>query len=97
MEKDKYSEDKMKKLKTTEILDFCGAHDRETIDRDWEKENAYEEELAKREPFDHYKRNVEYLQKENKNLRNIINKLVNHTHDKNGTVVIPIKELNLRL
>jgi len=96
MKEEKYSEGNMKKLKTTTILDFCGAHDRGTIDRNWDKENAYEKELAKREPFDHYKRNVEYLQKENKKLKNVIDKLANHTHDKNGNVVIPIKELDLR-
>jgi len=96
MEKDKYSEDKMKKLKTTEILDFCGAHDRETIDRDWEKENAYEKELAKREPFDHYKREIEHMQQQIKKLRKVVDDLTNHTHDKNGKVVIPIEKSDIR-
>lgn len=93
---EKYPESKMKELKTTEILNFCGAHDRGTIDRDWEKENVYEKELQKREPFDHYKQRIEYLQQEIKKLKRVVEKLINHTHDKNGKVVIPIEKSSMR-
>ena len=94
-EEEKYPEEEMKKLKTSQILNVVGDFDRKNIDIDWDKRSSYEAELQKREPFDHIKRKIEKQQKEIKMLREMIGELTQHTHDcSSGRVVTPIKKVD---
>jgi len=91
-EVEKYPEEKMKKLKTSEILNVVGDFDRGKLDTDWDKKSSYENELQKREPFDHIKNKLQKQQKEIKELQDMIKELTYHSHDVNGHVVTPIKK-----
>lgn len=89
---EKNKEENMKKLKTTEILDYCGTERDLSLNTDWDKKHAYESELEKREPFDHIKKKLERQQEEIKQLKEMVEELTRHTHDAHlGKVVTPIK------
>jgi len=83
-------ERKYKAVSTVDLLNLIGEDIPYTQDKKRDKQNDYKEELEHREPFDVIKHKIERMQTEIKEQRNIIELLMNHTHDQNGNVSVPI-------
>jgi hypothetical protein len=90
MNEEKISKEELKKLKTSEILDYCGKTNDFDMETDWDKKYAYEGELQKREPFRDMKRKIERQQEQIKKLEDTVLELIQHTHDSSGKACTPI-------
>ena len=68
MKEEKTKKEDLKKLKTSEILDYCGKTRDFDVKTDWDTKYAYEGELQEREPFRDMKRKIERQQEQIKKL-----------------------------
>jgi len=83
-------ERKYKKVSTVDLLNLIGEDIPYSQDKKRDKQNDYKEELEQREPFDVIKHKIDRMQREINEQKNIIELLMNHTHDQDGKVVVSI-------
>ena len=83
---------KYKKVSTVALLNLVGEDIPYTQDKKRDMQNNYKEELEQREPFDRIKHKIERMQTEIHEQKNIVELLMNHTHDQNGKVVVSINK-----
>ena len=84
-------ERKYKNVKTTEILDFVAQDIPYDKDKERDKQTDYRDELEQREPFSDIKGKIERIDRDMKDMKDAIAKLLNHKHDEQGGVTIPVK------
>lgn len=85
-------ERKYKDVKTTEILDYVAQEIPYEKDKERDKQEDYKNELEDRKPFSDIKRKIEQMDKQLRNLQDVVTKLTSHKHDGQGEVVIPISK-----
>ena len=88
----KQEERKYKNVKTSEILDFVAKDIPYDKDKERDKQNDYKEELEQREPFGDIKRKIDNMVKNIRDLTDVMNKMMKHTHSKDGKVTIPVEQ-----
>ena len=82
---------KYEKVKTTELLDFVAEDIPYTKDKEKDKQNDYKNELEEREPFSDLKRKINDMDRQIRQLKDAMAKMMHHKHDNEGKVVIPIE------
>lgn len=82
-------ERKYKEVKTTDLLDFVSRDFPFEDDANQDKQQDYRDELEQRYPYDRFRRKINSLEKDNRELRSAIELLLTHKHGANGEILIP--------
>lgn len=85
-------DNKYKDVKTTELLDFVSKDIPYTKDKEMDKRTDFKNELENREPFRDIKMKIDRMNRQIKDLNEAVSKLLDHKHDQQGSVTIPVEK-----